>query len=329
MTPENLLVTLLNELQKYQRFVVAAHDSPDGDAVGSCAAMGWILQALGKEVILFNQSGVPQSLNWLPLPAPVLTRLDALPALPDAVIALDCGDKARLGDEVQPLLAQVPLFNIDHHRGNPEYGTAFNWVDPNRSAVGEMLACLAKEAGLALQGPIAQALYVSISTDTGSFSYDNTTADSLELTAEMLRLGLPLSELRARLSNNWSRSRFYLWGKLMEQTRLLEDGKLAVCLVSQAMLQEFEATNEDLDGFPEQLRRLASVRVTAVIRELPAGSAKKSKASLRSSGKDDVRLAAAQFGGGGHRNAAGVTFDVGPEQALEQLLPYLQQVWNR
>ena len=320
---------VLTALRKHQRVLIAAHTHPDPDAMGSSLAMAWALRSIGVDALVFNEDGMPSFLNFLTLPGPVLSSLDALPCDPDLVVCLDCGDRARLGETIQPLLDRVPTVNIDHHLANPLFGTEANWVEPDMAATGELVAYIAKALRAPLQGALAEALYVAISADTGNFSYGNTTAGALRLVAEMVDEGLKLSHLRECLVNNWTESRLRLWGRAMQNARILEDGRLAVALITLEDLRACNATHEDSEGIVEQLRHLAGVRVALMLREEEKDGKIRVKASLRSSGKDNVRDVAAQFGGGGHRNAAGAMLPLTAEKALTVMQPYIRFVWNR
>lgn len=320
---------VLSALRKHKRVLIAAHAHPDPDAMGSSLAMAWALRAIGLEALVFNEDGMAPCLKFLTLPGPVFSSLDKLPCEPDLVVCLDCGDRARLGETIQPLLDRVPTVNIDHHLANPRFGTEANWVDPGMAATGEMVAYIAKALRVTLNGAIAEALYVAISADTGNFSYGNTTPGALRLVAEMAEQGLKLSHLRECMENNWTEARLRLWGRAMQNARILEDGRLAAALITLEDLRECNASREDSEGIVEQLRRLSGVRVALMLREEEKNGKVESKASLRSSGQDNVRDVAAQFGGGGHRNAAGATLPLTAEKALTVMQPYIRFVWNR
>lgn len=279
-------------------FVVAAHASPDGDAMGSTAAMGFILQALGKTFSLLNDSPVPTSYGWLELPAPLLDRpaSDAY----DLAIVLDCGDAPRLG-ALQNLLDPGRMAVIDHHLGNPGFG-AVNWVDSRRSATGEMVALLAKDFGLPLTGPMAEALYTAMATDTGFFSFGGTTARCMELGAEMIRSGLDVGPLGARIKNQWSVNRIRLWSEALAGLRLLHDGQVGTIRISQSMFERTGTSSEDCEGLINNALRIRGVAAAVLVRELPEGGV---KFSLRSVGAVNIQATAATFGGGGHKNAAG------------------------
>lgn len=320
---------VLEALRSARRVLIVSHVRPDGDAMGSCLALAWLLRSQGADALVYNADGLPGFLNFMPLPCPVLNSLDQLPCAPDLVAVLDCGEAARAGSAIASMLKHVPCVNIDHHPGNPQFGTAGNWVDPAMSSTGEMIALIAKSMSEPLAGALAQSLYVSIATDTGNFTHGNTTPQALRLTAEMRERGLDISRLHDRLENNWSATRYRLWARLMQETRILEEGRLAVALITVEMLNEYGASGEDAEGFVDQLRRLAGVRVVLLLKESQKDGAIRTKASLRSSGSDDVRAVAVQFGGGGHRNAAGTELAMDAERTLTVMLPYIRFVWNR
>lgn len=294
-------------------FVVAAHAAPDGDALGCTAAVGFILEALGKNFSLLNDSPVPPQYGWLELPAPLL------PTPPDEAydlaIVLDCGDAPRLGN-LQGVLDPARMAVIDHHLGNPGFG-AVNWIDPKRCATGEMVALLAKDLGVPLAGPIAQALYTAMATDTGFFSFGGTTALSMELGAELIRNGLDVGATGALIKNQWTMNRLRLWSEVLGQIRLRHDGQVGVIRVSQAMLQRTATGPEDCEGLINNALRVRGVAAAILARELPEGGV---KFSLRSVGAVDIQAVAASFGGGGHKNAAGGTLDLALEDAEEALV---------
>ena len=320
---------ILDALRRHDRVLITAHARPDGDAMGSCLAMAWALRSIGINALIFNEDGVPGYLRFLPLPGPVLTSVDQLPCEPQLIVVLDCGDRTRVGEALQPLLDRVPTVDIDHHLANPCFGTAANWVEPSAAATGELVGLIAEALRAPLHGALGESLYVALSSDTGNFSYGNTTPGALRLAARLVEAGVDIASLREKLENNWSEAKLRLWGRLMSETRILEDGKLAAALITRDLLAETGASREDSEGFVEQLRRLTGVRVALLLREDEKDGTVATKASLRSSGKDNVRDAAAQFGGGGHKNAAGATVPLDAEKTLAVILPYIRFVWNR
>ena len=327
-SPYTVPADILDALRAYDRVLITAHAHPDGDATGSCLALAWALHGLGKEVRVFNEDGIPSFLSFLEAPAPVVTAVEDLPWTPELIAVLDCGDRARVGEKLQPLMDTVPTLDIDHHLANPNFGSAGNWAVPSASATGELVGLIVLELSAPLQGPLAEALYVALSSDTGNFSYGNTTPCALRLTALLREQGLDIAALREKMENNWSEAKLRLWGRLMNETRVLEEGRLAAAFVTRSVLAETGSRREDAEGFVEQLRRLAGVRVALLLREEEKDGKVVTKASLRSSGDDSVRDVAAAFGGGGHKNAAGATIAMEADGVLEALLPHIRAIWN-
>ena len=328
MTEKKVPDSVLDALRHHDRILLAAHIHPDGDAMGSCLAMAWALQKLGRDVLIYNADGFPSFLEFLQRPCPIVTDLNQVPEDPQLMVILDCGDRFRAGEALQPLLDRIPSVCIDHHLANPGFGSIANWVDSEMSSTGEMVAMIVQALPVPLQDSLAEALYVAISTDTGNFSYGNTTPGALKIVSEMVARGLNLPSLRECLENNWSEAKMRLWGRLLQETRIMDDGKLAAVLIPQKLLREYGACREDTEGFVEQLRRLRGVRVALLLREDEKNGIIQTKASIRSSGMDNVRDAAAQFGGGGHRNAAGATLSMDAEMAFAAMLPVLRSVWH-
>lgn len=310
-------------IQRYNHIVVTSHINPDGDAIGACGVISYILKALGKRFIIYNATGIPYHLEWVPLPAKVITRLMDIPFKPELFIILDCGDIWRLGRELSSCLLEYQSINIDHHIGNPNFGTLANWVEPKAAATGQLVAAIAEVIGIPLTGELAQCLYLSIVTDTGSFAYSNTSPGVLHLAAKLIELGLDPSPIREHLDNQWTLTKFHLWGNLMQKVQLEYNGQIAISAVTLKTITDFGATKEDLEGFTEQIRKIKGVRVAALVREDPGGSC---KVSLRSSGTDNVQAVAIQFGGGGHFNAAGATIHEPIETAVKQILEAVQKI---
>lgn len=300
--------------------LVTTHANPDGDAIGSLGAMGHLLTALGKRFALCNVSGVPSHLAWVPLPGPVYTSFDELPFRPRLAIVLDCGDEKRPGEALRAPLASLPSINIDHHQGNPLFGTVDNWVEPQRAATGEMVAEIALALGQPLAGALGECLYLALVSDTGSFSFGNTSARVLSLAADIVANGLDVAAVTEQHENQWSPGRMQLWGRLMQDMRLAFGGAVAISVIPDALIEACGARRSDLEGWASQMRKVRGVRVSVMVRgNGPEGS----KVSMRSTGPDDVRAVAALFGGGGHRNAAGVEMPMLPEDAARRIVAAL------
>ena len=288
-------------IRRSDHFLVTSHANPDGDAIGSTIALGYILSALGKDFCLYNPTGMPHQFDWLPLPGPMHTTLSG--AEGNWIFVLDCGTESRVGPELHKVMGTRPIANVDHHLGNPNFGQ-FNWVDDSYAAVAAMIAELADELDVPLTGPLAEAIYLGIVTDTGFFTFDNTDPRIMELAARLIRLGLKPGAINAKIRNQWTVNRFRLWGKSFATTEMFFGGQLAVACVTKDMMDRTGTTSADTEEIVNFLRRLRGTRAAVILREEPDGGF---KFSLRSTGADNVQAVAVQFGGGGHRNAAGGT----------------------
>ncbi|EPR44237.1 phosphoesterase RecJ domain protein [Desulfovibrio sp. X2] len=282
-------------------FLVVAHTNPDGDAVGSTAAMGWILEALGKRYFLYNRTGMPRGFDWLSLPAPLLTSLPGEEI--EWIISLDCGALSRVGPEAEAVWPDKHTINIDHHLGNPDFAD-YNWVRTTYSSTGEMVARLAEELGVPLSGPLGEAVYTAIVTDTGNFSYDSTTTRTMAVASRIMEQGLRPGPINARIQNQWSREHICLMREVLGSADLLHGGRIGVIRIPHAAMAACGALREDADGLINMLRRVRGVEIAIALREETDGNI---KFSLRSHGDVNVQQVAALFGGGGHKNASGGT----------------------
>lgn len=309
MTPREEIRDLIT---RNSSFLVLSHENPDGDAIGAMAGLGFMLKALGKSVTLCNISGLPQRFAWLDLPGPIQT---SLPEQGEQwAFALDCGDERRLGEPFEHALNLGRTVNIDHHVGNPGFGSV-NWVDPGRSSVGEMVGLLTQDLGVSLNGAIGEALYLAMVTDTGSFSYSNTRPETLYLAARIIEQGLDLDSFNARMLRQWSLDKVHLHGLAMEGAAVHDRGRIGVIKVSAALLDRTGTKPEDCEGLVNYVRKVHGVVIAVSLRQ----DNDCIKFSLRSWGEIDVRSIAASFDGGGHRNAAGGSIRASLDEA-ERLL---------
>ncbi len=303
-------------------FLVASHVNPDGDATGSTVAMGYILAALGKRFALYNATGLPRGFDWLPLPSPILTDLPS--PLPTWTVVLDLGAPDRLGPALSAVLDPERTLVIDHHPDNHCFGLE-NWVDPGQASVGEMTALLARELSVPLSGPLGQAVYLGMTTDTGFFTYGNTRPATFRLAAELLESGLDLGRVNDLIRNQFTQNRFQLWGEVLTALELLMDGRVGVLRIPLALLQRTHTDAQDCDNLLSFARRVRGMRVGLSLREDVPG---RIKFSLRSAGDDDVQPVAAYFGGGGHRNASGGTILADMDQARSMLLERIALIFS-
>ena len=310
-------------LSRHDNILVAAHASPDGDAIGATAATGWLLQSLGKRFALYNASGLPASYAWVKLPQPLISSLEGLPFMPELLVALDCGDAQRLGPELAHLLGTLPSINLDHHLGNPHFGSLGNWVAPDMAATGQLVAEVARAAGVPLADGLAEGVCLSLVSDTGSFAFGNTSAAAFRMMAELADGGLDFGGLRQRMDTQWSLARSCLWSRLLGKIESRHGGHLLLCVIRREDMDTCASAVDDLDGFVELLRRHRNAKLAVTLRE---DTPDRCKLSLRSYGRVDARALALRFGGGGHQHAAGATMYEPVDSAVEKVVALARDI---
>src|SRR5881275_2330608 len=288
-------------LRDHQRFAILGHVRPDGDALGSQLALALSLQALGKEVRVWNEDGMLEKYSFLPR-AELLTEPPSTPEDFDVAIALDTAVQNRLGTTTAAVRSANLWINIDHHPSNPRYGDLV-YIDPSAPATGQILFEFLTNQKFPITPAIAENLYAAISTDTGSFQYPNTTARTFEIAAELIRCGVDVGRVSQLLYETFPRRRIELLRALLGTMRFACDGKLAWFSLSQASALALGVLPEDNEGLIDHLRAIRGVIVAIFFEELTDG---KVRVSMRSKNeKMNVCAICEKFGGGGHVLAAG------------------------
>ena len=311
MTPH--LKRIVEHIRETDNFLVLAHVAPDGDALGSMLAMGELLDALGKRVTLFNQSGIPSRFEWLSPKREILTSLPE--EEPDSIIVLDCGSAERTGDLIAPWLSTKTVLNIDHHLGNPKFGT-LNWIEERASSVGEMVGILSRKLGVPMVGLLGEYVYLALISDTGDFCFNNTRPETLEMAAEILRLGLLPGPFHEQKQSTGTLSQLQMRGTVLQQASLHADGRVTLISFSRELFERTGTGPEDTEGLVNTVLYVRGVQVAVSLREEDHGI----KFSLRSKGSTNVQAVAASFGGGGHRNAAGGTLEMSMDEAKKVMI---------
>ncbi|MGC1799919.1 MAG: bifunctional oligoribonuclease/PAP phosphatase NrnA [Solirubrobacterales bacterium] len=311
---------VVEEIRAGERFILTTHENPDGDALGSLLATQRILEALGKDSVMFlaaKEFPLPVEYRFLPLeevfhepPADIHDRV---------VIFLDCGNIDRMPvDFLRTDGAKV--INIDHHHDNTRFGTV-NLVDVDASCTAEILYDIAGLLGVELTPEIANALYVALVTDTGKFMYENTDARSHRMAAGVIEAGVEVNEVYRRLYEHAPIEKLRLLARALDQIELLEEGRLAITYISADDYTATGASEALTEGVIDHLRTIDGTLVAAVVRDQAESGRADRKVSMRSTdGRVDVSAIARVHGGGGHRRAAGFGTDLPYEQVTEFLI---------
>ncbi|HMF64293.1 MAG TPA: bifunctional oligoribonuclease/PAP phosphatase NrnA [Edaphobacter sp.] len=319
MTPEASITALLDAFRSGNRFLITSHARPDGDAIGSVLALAEVLDQLGCRAEVVLADPIPFIYRTLPNVQRihhVPSAADVDPDLTTSAILLECDGIARTG--LQGLEGRC-LINIDHHASGRPFA-AINWIDEDACAVAAMVYRIALAAKVEITPSLATCLYTAILSDTGSFTYSSTNADTFALAHDLVARGANPGQIACDVyfSNPFSKIR--LLGAAL--TNLQCDGPLAWAWVTRSDMADAGAVAEDCEGVVNYLIGIAGVESAVFLRELP--SAGQFRLSIRSKGKVDVAQIAERFGGGGHRNASGCTLDGPLEEVTNRILTQLR-----
>ena len=324
MSSENVSIETLGEIfRKNQTFALMSHMRPDGDAIGSQLALGLALEAIGKTVYYWNEDGLPENLGFLPCSEKISRPPTEAPQI-DVAIALDTATKVRLGENNVLAAAKAALWvNIDHHISNPRYGDV-NYVDGTSPATGQIIYEIIKALDLPIIEGTRDAIYVAVSTDTGSFQYDSTTASTYRMAADLMDRGLAVGDINAKIYDSHPYRRIELMRALLNTLELTSDGKVAHWEMLDQWRIDLALRPEDSEGLIDMIRAIRGVQVAVFFEELPEG---KVRVSMRSKDRSvNVCEIAAQFGGGGHALAAGIRMSGPISAAKEKVLSAIAQV---
>ncbi|HET7510882.1 MAG TPA: bifunctional oligoribonuclease/PAP phosphatase NrnA [Solirubrobacterales bacterium] len=313
------LERVADELRTRDRFLLTAHEGPDGDALGSLLGMHKVLTQLGKDSVMFmaaKEFPLPIEYRFLPLeevfheaPADMADR---------TVVFLDCGNIDRMPVEWLTSGGN-DIINIDHHHDNTCFGD-INLVEVGASCTAEIVFDLALLLGAKLTAEIASALYVGLITDTGKFMYENTNAHTHRVAADLIEAGVNVDETYRRLYEHVPLEKLRLVSRALEKIQSYCDGRLVLSYITMGDYEATGAGEEMTEGLIDHLRSIDGAMVAAVIRDLGNRGRAARKVSLRSSaGEVDVSAVARLHGGGGHKRAAGFSTDLEFEALVEFL----------
>jgi phosphoesterase RecJ-like protein len=312
---------ILAAIRGARSILCATHSPMDGDGLGSGLAIQRALEPLGTKVTLVTEAPVPPVYSFLPGydSIVVLRKGETVPPA-ELVVALDAGAPDRLGRVLSERPPGARIVNIDHHVSNSGYGD-LSWIDPAAAAVGEQAFLLLREGGYAIDPLSATCLLVALVTDTGRFCYSSTTPRTLEIAAELVRLGAEPDRLQRELYASVPFSVLRLRARAADAIEVRSKGRVAILTLPYGYGRDLGVDEEDVKDLIDVLIAIKGVVVAALFRGLEEGGA---KVSLRS--KDDranVSALAASYGGGGHVRASGFTSGLAPEAAREALLEEL------
>ena len=299
LTPYSELARIFRENQS---FLLLSHIRPDADAVGSEIALGASLRAMGKTVHIWNEDGVPDNLRFLQ----GIDWVETSPAETvdvDVVVSLDTANRPRLGaNSIQSAERAKLWVNIDHHKSNDGYGQV-NHIDATAPAVGQILYELLSSQDMPMPPETCEALYVAISTDTGSFQFPGTTKRTYEIAGELVEKGVEIGRVNSLTYDDNPYRVIELTRELLN-TLERRGEKVAHWELTRAVKEKLNFRPSDSEGLIDMIRGIRGVQVAVFFEELLDGTI---RVSMRSKDKSiDVCEICGEFGGGGHALAAGI-----------------------
>jgi len=318
----NDLDAICRVFRERDRFLIACHENPEGDAIGSELALALALRKTGKTATVLNSDPVPEALRFLPGADTVRYEEDG--SRYDVAVVVDCGSPQRTG-RVGTELRKCPVtVNIDHHVTNGRHGD-YCLIDPEAAATGILIYRILSAMEIPVDPSMAVNLYVAVLTDTGSFRYSNSNPEAFEVAGEMVRRGVDPWSVSEQVYETQSRERIGLLGRVLSTLEFAGNGRVAAITTLRKDLDAFRLTKDSLEGFINYPRSIVGVEVAVAFREEGDGEI---RVSLRSKGRVDVSRIASAFDGGGHRNASGCTVQGSIDdakrwvfEALEKVLP--------
>ncbi len=319
------IAAIADAIRGHERFVVVAHENPDGDALGSLLAMTLGLRSLGKDAVMYlaGDTALPGEYGFLELDG--LVR--AVPAdMPERVlVAVDCANARRIAEDTTAIERALLVLDIDHHHDNSRFGDV-NLIVSDASSTAEIVRDVFRELDVELTPAIAEALYVAVVTDTGRFQYTNTTPKALRLAAELVEAGADVHGIFQQVYETVQFAKLKLLARALDRARLLAGGRLVVSYLLRDDFAEVGAEEPYSEGIIDYLRAVEGAELVALIREPPRDEGPTRRISLRSSRDEvDVSAIARKRQGGGHRQAAGFS----SEESIDEIIDFIEREFLR
>jgi bifunctional oligoribonuclease and PAP phosphatase NrnA len=290
---------IADAIRTRQRFVISSHARPDGDSIGSQLAMAYALRDLGKHATVVNKDPASPPIMAFPGVSDIVIA-DRVEGEYDAAIIMECGDLSRPGVAG---LDQYFLINIDHHPGNTGYGD-LQWFDQSAAACGEMVFDLIGTLGVPLSLEIATHVYLAILTDTGSFHYSSISPRTFDICRQALEAGVDPVQIARNVYDTNNMGRLKIFGAVLSAMQIDPTGRIAIVYLDREMARQAGGTYEDTEGLVNLPLTVKEILAVVFFKQ---SEGTEYRVSMRSKGEIDVGAVAKQFGGGGHKNAAGCT----------------------
>jgi len=318
------VTTLPDLLRSHSSFLLTGHENPDGDCVGAQTALSHLLRALGKTVHIVNPDPLSKNFDFLAEHTEFTTHRGSEP-LPefDVAILLDCSQLSRVGALGRRIgEAGKTIAVIDHHVGSEDGDGSVFYVDATAAATGALVRRLFAEMGVELTREAGEGVFLSLVSDTGWFRYSNADAEVFAMASELVSMGVQPARIYDTIHRRNHIDSPQVLADALRHHRLLCDNQLVMISLDKALIERCSKADFDTDAVLEPLRSIDGVEVVALLKERFDGTV---KCSLRARGDVDVQAIVSQFGGGGHKKAAGATMMMSLADAQQSLEVAIQQ----
>jgi phosphoesterase RecJ-like protein len=307
-----LLPEIRKAIDEGKRIGCLAHKDADADSLGSALAFASALRADGKTVHVMVPSPMPLLIDYLPgFDSVSVSETDV-----DTLFTFDCPTPERFGDKQGLIQTVRTVINVDHHVTNDAFGT-INLVDTSASATGQVVYALLTELNYDISAGAATNLYAALFTDTGGFRHENTNEAALRLGADLVARGADAGWVALKSYKSRSIAQVHLEGMAITKLQSSHNGRLVHTEVTGAMLRQSGADSQEAEGVIDHLTEIASMKIAIVFRELNPSL---TKISVRTRDEFDATELCTQFGGGGHRRAAGAEIELPLDEARPKVL---------
>lgn len=310
MMLESAAKTLLSK----DKILILTHRSPDGDTIGSGYALAMALRKLGKNVKVDCTDPFPEKYSYF------TDKLEKLEFDEEFVVSVDIADTKLLGEKLSDYADKIDLC-IDHHGSNTKYAKEY-YVEASAAAAAQVIAKLIRLMNVEFDKDIANAIYTGITTDTGCFRYTNVTAETHRIAADMIDCGAESGMINRLMFETKSRSRLEIERRVMDSIQFYLDGRCAIAYATIDMMKESGAVDSDMEGVSSLPRQIEGVMAGITLREKNNG---KFKVSVRTTDELNASAICANFGGGGHKAAAGCMITGTLNEAIEQIVEVVRQ----
>lgn len=301
-------------LSSADSYVLACHQRPDGDTLGSALALARVLRGMGKEVVVLSEDGVPENYNFIPDADTVLT---STPRRDFGMgVLVDSEGISRVGSAAEAVLSAKDTACVDHHEPDNRFGN-IRIVDPEYAATAELVAELLEAGCIAIDREVATQLLTGVIADTGAFRFSNTSPRTFHVAARLTDIGADPSTIARKVYDSRPLHAVKLLGRALSTLRTDPEGKIVWAVISRSDMDDLGAEDADTDSVVNHVRSVRGPEVAILFREIQPNVV---RISLRSEGGVDVNRIARVFDGGGHAAAAGCTIEDSLENAQTRMV---------